>query len=253
MMKTECAGRWLPFFLCAFLFFASCGAVKEDRRNCPCTLSVVMQDLPEYPAWLYVNGTPAGTAQTDTTLAVWVDKGSEALVQAFSGAAPGEDGLIRIPYGSTSPPLYTFYGWADCSGETGSLEVCMRRQFCVLHLEVDGPGDWGDPYWVEVRGCSAGLDPADGTPLSGDFHCRLDREYRCRLPRQRSDDPLWLDIAMADGVIRSFPLGEYLQASAYDWEAPDLQDIHLLVNLSISEISFTWDLWTTVIPMDLVI
>ena len=52
---------------------------------------------------------------------------------------------------------------------------------------------------------------------------------------------------MADGVIRSFPLGEYLREAGYDWEAPDLKDIHLSVNLSISEIRLAWDLWSTTV------
>lgn len=243
----------MPVILVSILFLMSCNAVKEDRRSCPCTLSVVLEGLPAYPVWVYVNGAPAGEAAGDTTLVVWVERGPEADVAVFAGAPPGEDGTVRVSYGSPCPALYTFIGRADCSGETGSLTVKMHRQFSVLHLELEGPGSWGSPYWAEVRGCSAGLDSADGSPLPGDFHCRLGPDYACRLPRQRPRDPLWLDIAMADGVIRSFPLGEYLTASAYDWEAPDLEDIRLSVNLSISEISLETDLWSTVIPLEIVI
>ena len=243
----------MPVILVSILFLMSCNAVKEDRRYCPCTLSVVLEDLPAYPVWVYVNGAPAGEATGDTTLVVWVERGPEAYVQAFSGACPAEDGLVHIPYGSPSPPLCIFSGRADCRGESGSLRVHMQRQYCMLQLEVDGPGAWGDPYWAEIRGFAAGLDPRDGMPVPGDFHCRLDRDYRCRLPRQRPQDPLWLDIAMADGVIRSFPLGTYLASSAYDWEAADLKDIHLSVNLSISEICMSTDLWRTVIPLEIAI
>ena len=253
MMKAECAGKSLVSILVSLFSLTSCMAVKENRRDCPCTLSVVMRSLPEYPAWLYVNGVSVGEATCDTTLTVWVERGSEARVEVFTGLGPGEDGMVRVPYGFPCPPLYTFGGMADCSGESGTLTVQLTRQFAVLQLEVMGPGKWGTPYWAEVRGSSAGLDPWRGAPLPGDFHCRLDGNYCCRLLRQRPEDPLWLDIAMADGVIRSFPLGEYLVASAYDWEAPNLKDIHLEVNLSISEIRLETDLWSNVIPLPIVI
>lgn len=79
----------MPVILVSILFLMSCNAVKEDRRYCPCTLSVVLEGLPEYPAWVYVNGTLAGEAAADTTLAVWVDRGPEADVAVFAGAPPG--------------------------------------------------------------------------------------------------------------------------------------------------------------------
>lgn len=247
MRKAERAGWLVRVFLVALLVSTSCKPVKEDRSSCPCTLSVVLEGLPEYPAWVYVNGEWSGTARADTTLSVWVERGPEARVAVFTGAPPGDDGLIRVPYGSPCPPLYAFIGQADCSGESGSITVQVHRQFSTLHLELEGPGSWGKPYWAEVRGCAAGLDPWRGAPLPGDFHCRLAGDYTDRLPRQRPGDPLWLDIAMADGVIRSFPLGEYLLDAGYDWEAPDLKDIHLSVNLSISEIRLAWDLWSTTV------
>lgn len=249
-MKAESVGRLFVVILVAFVILTSCGVVKEDRQDCPYTLSVRMHGLPEYPAWLYVNGVFIGSAQYDTTLAVWVDKGPDAQVQVFSGARPGEDGRVHVPYGSPCPPLYTFSGMARCEGEGGFLSVQMSRQFCTLSLEVEGPGQWGRSFSAEVRGCVAGLDPWTGTPIPGDFHCRLDGDFRCNLPRQLPKDPLWLDVTLADGVIRSFPLGEHLFQSSYDWGAPNLKDIHLVVNLSISEIRLVTDLWSTSVPLE---
>ena len=105
----------MPVILVSILFLMSCNAVKEDRRSCPCTLSVVLEGLPAYPVWVYVNGAPTGEAAGDTTLVVWVERGPEADVAVFAGAPPGEDGTVRVSYGSPCPALYTFIGRADCS------------------------------------------------------------------------------------------------------------------------------------------
>lgn len=250
-MKTESAGKLLlPIMMSLLLLMTSCDTVREDRQDCPCTLSVRLHGLPEYPAWLYVNGYPAGSAQSDTTLTVWVDKGPDVEVEVFSGAQPGEDGMVRVPYGSSSYSLYTFSGLVHCEGESGTVAVQMSRQFCTLSLELEGPGSWAHPFEAWIRGCVDGLDPWTGMPLPGDFHCRLDGDYRCRLPRQSPRDPLWLDITMADGVIRSFPLGEYLFQSSYDWGAPNLKDIQLQVNLTVSEIRLRMGLWERTVELE---
>ena len=245
------AGWWLAAILIGQFCWESCKVVKEDRRSCPCTLSVVMNALPEYPARLYVNGKLAGEAAGDTTLQVWVSQGPVAQVSALCGGLPLEEGAVHIPYGEACPALYSFYGVADCSGETARMEVKMQKQFCTLSLLFDGPPGWGEPYWAELRGCVSGFRLQDESPLQGDFRCRMDGDFRARLPRQGPEDMLWLDIVMTDGVLRSFPLDSYLRKASYDWKAQELSDIALEVRLSISEISFALDLWNQTIPLEI--
>lgn len=249
---TAGAGRWIPLLL-SIVFWASCKLVKEDRRYCPCTLSVVLRDLPAYPLALYVNGAWAGEADADTTLAVWVEKGPRADVVALSGARLLEDGCVHILYGLQAPPLYAFSGVADCSGETGSVTVQLQRHFCTLSLAFEGPPGWGEPYRVQVRGVVGGFRPLDGQPLEGPFLCTLDADYCCRLPRQFASARLWLDIVLPDRILRSFPLDEYLRLAGYDWTAPDLADIPLQINLSITEIRFHMGAWSTVVPLEITI
>lgn len=246
MITRRCAGLWS---LSVVLVLESCNAVLENRQDCPCTLSVVMEDVPEYPVRLYVNGEWAGEALCDTTLQVWVERGTEASVLAISGMYPDEAGLADIPYGDQCPPVYVFSGMADCRQESGSIRVVMQKHFSTLSLNFGGKV----PFQAEVRGCVKGLAIPEGDPLPGEFHCRLDDDFCCRLPRQREDDQLWLDIVLNDGVLRSFPLDAYLRASAFDWEAPDLGDISLQVDLSATEICFARQEWGSAFPLLLTI
>lgn len=218
------------------LVWASCEVVKEDRRDCPCTLAVEMRALPVSPVRLFANGLPAGEALRDTCLTVLVSKGPRALLAAVSGALPADGTAVRIPYGSEAPPLYAWQAWADCSGDTGAATVRLRRHYCTLALEPVSPPGWAQPFKVSVRGSVDGWSLSAGEPTDGPFQCTLDAGFRCRLPRQRPESELWLDVVMPEGVVRSFPLGEALARSGYDWTAPDLADIGLRLDLSVSEL-----------------
>jgi len=56
----------------------------------------------------------------------------------------------------------------------------------------------------------------------------------CRLPRQ-VDGSLMLEVLGAGGeVIRTFALGEYILRAGYDWSAPSLEDIHIVMDLSVN-------------------
>lgn len=249
-MYAESVGRRLSAVLISVICM-SCEAVWEDRSACPCALSVEMKDLPEYPVWLYVNGMPAGEATCDTTLLVRVEKGPEAAVLGLSGARPDGNGRVQIPYGSPCPLLYVYAARADCRGDTGRLPLSLflTRHFSTLSLSFGGAAGGRVPFLADIRGCVGGIALPEGTPLPGPFRCRLSEDFSCRLPRQRPEDPLWLDVMLEDGVVRSFPLDGLLRASAYDWDAPQLADISLQVNLSVTDIHFTLGQWNTSFPL----
>lgn len=235
----------------------SCNAVKEKRQDCPCILSVQMKELPAYPAVLFVNGSPAGTAQRDSVLSLWVDGGLAALA-AVAGALPSDKLEIRIPYGLQAPPLYAWRDTVDCTGETALARVHLRKQYCALDIRIKGilaPGGSVSPRMlsVAVRGSVNGYSLADGQPLEGAFRCLLPGSGVCRLPRQRAGDPLWLDIVLEDRVLRSFPLGTYLESAGYDWYAPDLEDRTLEVDISLTRIRFQCALWSITQELEIVI
>lgn len=87
----------------------------------------------------------------------------------------------------------------------------------------------------------------DGTPEEGVFYsfssassgglCHL------RIPRQ-VDGSLLLEIDFLDtGEVRTFPVGEYILESGYDWSAPDLEDIEVEMDFSRSSLTFTVSKW----------
>ena len=228
----------------------------EDRRECPCNLSVELNGLPAYPAALLVNGSAAGEALGDTTLTVWVETGGMATVTVVAGAVPSSDRVVWIPYGKESAPLYVFGADVDCTGESAFVRVRMQKQFCTLNLYFKGLAEGCAPsvrpVSVAIRGSVNGYSLVEGKPIPGAFRCSVEGTS-ARLPRQRLGDPLWLDIVLRDSVLRSFPLGTYLEEAGYDWTAPDLPDRDLEIDISVTSIRFRSGTWNEVRELDLVI
>lgn len=245
----------------------SCTIVREDRRDCPCTLAVEMRSLPACPVLLYADGNLAGEALRDTCLSVKVLRGPRAQLSAVSGAVPTAGSVsdigaseaapgaleVRIPFGSESPPLYAWSAVADCSGDTGSATVIMARHHCYLALEVLSPPGWAQPFQAVVRGDVDGWSLSSSSPTDGPFRCTLSSGFTCCLPRQRPGSELWLDIVMPEGVVRTFSLGAALQKAGYDWTATDLPDIGLRLDISVTQITLSYGVFGEVFPPEIVI
>ena len=257
--------------LSIIVFWMSCNVVMEDRRECPCNLSVQMKGLPASPAVLYVNGSVAGKAYGDTTLTVWVEGGGTASVTVVAGAVPSSDRVVWIPYGEASAPLYVFGAEVDCTGESAFVQARLQKQFCTLNLYFKGLTEGANPQGasaiffategcapsvrpvsVAIRGSVNGYSLVEGKPLPGAFRCSVEGTS-ARLPRQNPGDPLWLDLVMQDSVLRSFPLGTYLEEAGYDWTAPDLPDRDLEIDISVSSIRFQTGTWSPVRELNWVI
>ena len=90
-----------------------------------------------------------------------------------------------------------------------------------------------------MEGAYGGWQP-DGSPAPGTFSSRLlpgaDGRAVLRLPRQ-GDDSLLLHIVFSDQVVRTFALGSYIAASGYDWTAPDIEDLTLHVDISLTSVT----------------
>ena len=280
MMLFAAGRRGLVLSAVIVFLGLSCTIVKEDRRDCPCTLAVEMRSLPASPVRLYANGMLVGEALRDTCLSVMVPKGPRALLAAVAGAGAGsvaDSGSVagsgsgdagasgavpdtstgalevRIPFGSESPPLYAWSAVVDCSGDTGSATVLLARHFCYLALEVVSPPGWAQPFRAAVRGEVDGWSLSASVPTSGLFHCTLSSGFTCRLPRQRPGSELWLDIVMPEGVVRTFSLSAVLLRSGYDWTAPDLSDIGLRLDLSVTQLTLSYGVFSEVFPLEILI
>ena len=240
MLSPDMANKWfrIPVLL-AYIIASSCSIVKENRDACPCNLEVEISGVKETPATLLVKSLRDSSyvqllsVSRDTTLTLFVPRGGVSL-SAWCGSTDSES--IIIPHGSEAPPLYLYHGKVEAAGELAYADVKLRKQFCTVFLEIEGPPGWGPPIGTAVRGSACGMS-LNGGILQGDFSCSLTDSLR--LPRQHPDSQLLLDIVMADNVIRTFSLGALLQKSGYDWTAPDLEDITVHLDLSVSAITFT--------------
>ena len=236
------------------LALASC-SIKEDRTACPCALALEISDLPVRPVVVGVSG--AGYAfmevvRADTLMVIPVPK-EDLSVSVTGGALAEGDGSVRIPEGEEAPPLYLFHADVPAFDEQVTLPVLLRKQFCRLELRFTGPPGYAPPFEAEVEGSFDGWLP-DGSPPRGPFSRRIlsgsDGLASLRLPRQ-GDDSLLLHILFSDQIVRTFALGSYIAASGYDWSAPDLKDLTLQVDISLTSVTISTDLWTKTEDLEL--
>lgn len=236
--------------LAGLLLLLSC-SVKEDRELCPCALSIELSHLPGPVTVQVVAGEHRASysARNDTVMLVQVPKGKIRLM-AVSGVKLEPEENLQIPYGYECPPVYLYSDLVNTLCDSTTVAVQLNKHFCSLSLSFDGPAGWGEPYWAQIRGGIDGLD-RDGQPVEGDFSCRLDTGFTVRLPRQEPERELWLDITLPDQIVRTFPLGTYMQESGYDWTATDLADLPLEIRLSVTELLVRSPLWEKVIPVQM--
>ena len=234
-------------FLLPLLLVPSC-SIKEDRAACPCALTVELAGLPVRPVFLNVAGEGYSFTEVvhaDTVLVLSVPKG-EMAVSAVGGALAEGDGSVRIPEGEEAPSLYLFHSVVSADAEQVVLPVSLHKQYCTLELLFKGPSGFAPPFEVAVEGFWSGWEP-DGSPAPGPFSRRLlpgsDGRAALRLPRQ-GDDSLLMHIVFSDQVVRTFALGSYIAAAGYDWFAPDLEDLTLTVDISLTSVTISSDLWT---------
>ena len=238
--------RLLRLLLPAILLSAC--SIKENRAACPCALTLELTGLPVAPVVLGVAGegySYVEVVHADTAVVLPVPKG-ELAVSAVGGALAEGDGSVRIPEGEEAPPLYLFHADVSADAEQVVLPVVLHKQFCTLELTFMGPPGYGPPFEAAVEGFCGGWMP-DGSPASGPFSRRLlpgsDGRAVLRLPRQ-GDDSLLMRIVFSDQVVRTFALGSYIAAAGYDWTAPDLEDLALTVDISLTSVTISSDLWS---------
>ena len=86
----------------------------------------------------------------------------------------------------------------------------------------------------------------DGIPVEGEYSFEPDMSsgmWTALIPRQFADSPLLLDIVMEDSTVRTFSLGPYLHESGFDWSLPDLQDLDLLLSVSVTSLTIRPPSW----------
>ena len=255
--------------LCAAILL-SC-SVKEDRTDCPCFLTLDLRGVE----------TAALTGKGLDSLALAVRAGEDFyveeafalrdLVQEYDAAVPKtrvdilaacgagkaelSSGGMIIPEGSECPPLYLFSDSFKADAATARRSVALHKSYCAVTASMkrsfNAPAR---PFRIRLEGKVCGT-LMDGTPAEGLFSCFSSPSAGglCRLnvPRQK-DASLRLEVHFLDTEeVRSFPIGEYIQQSGYDWSAPDLEDVSVEMDFSRSVLTVSTSRWKKTLSFEI--
>lgn len=239
-------------------------SVKEERGACPCRLFIDMKKVDfstVSPLSLYVVSDEGIEHETlldaDNAPGVYETfvPRTELRVVGWGGAQGYvSDQGLHIPLGYDCPPVYIHSSYVQAEGEAVCDTVSLKKNHCVLNvyfIDIEGISS------MTVRGRVSGFD-VYGNPRPGDFkvYCQIAMEdslaARVCLPRQ-TGDPLYLDIVGIDGKVKTFPLCEYIAATGYDWSEPDLKDLSLTLNYTLTSISLDVLGWDEEFTFDVVI
>ncbi len=255
-MQSKILAGLLGIVLCA-----GC-SVKEDRGGCPCrlvldfskvdTASVRAADLMvRSDGFVLDEKLHAGDFRDYLTfdvprdrLEVWLSGGTEGLMT---------DAGLFIPSGEDCPPVYLHFSEVDAGGETVREEVLMKKNHCVMTINLNNSES--DPLGMTVIGNINGY-MADGSPSYGEFHYDVPLEgsvgNKAVLPRQ-VDNSLVVEVCDGMGIVRRFPVGEYIYESGYDWNEPDLKDITLDIDIAVTEVRLVIEGWDVIYEFDVII
>ena len=225
-------------------------SIKEDREICPCFLSVVRPDsevgLQGEVFWYLAAGdySVEGKIGEDETEVCDIEVPRTVLrLIAVSGLSGGSSiyGGFRIEEGTDCPPVY--YYKTDLDTRCNSLRdtIQLHKNYSKVSIQ----GDLSQSFTYMLAGSSCGFD-LEGHILQGTFCSPFKEEgasFCCRVPRQ-SDSSLRLELYRAGELVRSFPIGEIIADSGFDWTAEDLEDIDIVLDYKDTGVCFTIDGWT---------
>ena len=247
-----------------YIYVISGCSVKEERDGCPCRLFLDMTSidiLDQSPLTLRVIS-DAGfefseVLESDNfcdTCVIDVPK-SDLYVVVWSGTAEYlDESGVTIPLDCDCPPVYICSKKICAEGEAVYEQVNLKKNYCILSVEFAEPAD---VVGLVVRGEVAGFDRA-GNPRPGDFRVSSmsdsisDVLSRFYIPRQKQTC-LYLDVTESDGMVKTFPLHEYISELGYDWEANDLDDLNVILEYTPVGVSITIKGWEREIIINVVI
>lgn len=235
------------------LTFVSC--VKENRTICPCYLIIDMSDIGScdfehvglnvMSADGFLHSDHISRDQLDTEYVVKVPRRG-VVVSAYCGKNVDfdpEKGYIT-PLGYDFPELWMHGAVVDTRGDVARDTLRLHKSFCrmTVHLLSDGQPC---PFAVAVDSPVCGYYP-NGTIHDGEFRVMMnpDEDGNCELciPRQK-DASMGLSLMDSGELVRRFALGNYIEKSGFDWEAPNLEDLEITVDFSRTKLQLKINCW----------
>lgn len=261
--------RALVAVLSAFALY-SC-SVKEDRLECPCYLTLdfsyletagLMDDgfsnmdlvIVSDDGFVDIQSWPLGGLVDEYCLPVPRSGVGILAVCSEGDVVLGENGLT-IEDGDPCPRILTFNQRYVPSAGEDRLAVTLHKNYCNISIRLKSSTEASvRPFQIKVDGDVNGLWP-DGTPKEGAFSYFSAPSFaglcEAAVPRQK-DSSLRLGIYFLDNdEIRSFPLGEYIIGSGYDWSSVELEDISVEVDFSLSGLELSTTKWKKSLSFDI--
>lgn len=253
------------------LVFASSCSIKEDRLECPTFLTLDfsgvessrMKDEGFDCLEVYLTDGNGFSVSESWVLDGFVgeysvpvpNSGVDLMVICRKGGSCSAETGLTIEEGEECPELYmSAEHYVPVYGEE-RYYVALHRNYCELFVcfktMFDVPAR---PFRVKVVGDVDGYLPG-GTPREGAFSYFSAPSFeglcRARIPRQ-VDGSLMLEVDFLDSNdVRTFPVGEYILESGYDWNAADLEDIRVEMDFSRTGVTFTLSQWKKTLSFDI--
>lgn len=237
----------LVFLLLGFCFSCS---IKEDREICPCFLTVVRPDSGVGSQGEVFWCLAAGDYRLEGEIEEGEKQNCDIEVPrtvirliAVSGISGGfyDNSGFRIEEGESFPPVY--YYKTDLDARCNSLRDTIRLH--KNYSRVILMGDIPESFTYILNGTACGYD-WDGNILKGVFRSQFSQDetgFCCRVPRQE-DSSLRLELYQEGELVRSFPIGDIISESGFNWAAEDLEDIEISLDYQETGVNCTVNGWT---------
>ena len=246
---------FLAAALSALLLPVSC-TVKEDRVPCPAYLNVSFLDRENIISKVGMLGWDDNemfreTINVEDYDPYWV-KAVHKGVFWFAAWEGNRDALVAGRYvtiapGSQCDSLYAYFTEVDATEEMAYAEVSFKKQFATVRVDILKSASELRSYDFYVKGNTNGFDMLTFEPVPGVFSyvpvpASGARVIEFRLPRQ-SDNSIVMTIWREGLPLGDFPLGEYIAKTGYRWDTEELQDIYVVIDLVIGQITITVEGW----------
>lgn len=249
--------RHIVFALLATLLIPVSCTVKEDRVPCPAYLNVSFLDRENILGKVGLLGWDQSEMFRESIDVAdydpyWV-KAVHKEVFWFAAWEGNRDALVAGRYVTIAPgnqcdSLYAYFQVVDATvDEMTYAEVAFKKQFATVRVDILKSAAEMRSYDFFVRGNTNGFDMLTFEPVPGAFSfvpspAAGARVIEFRLPRQ-SDNSVALTIWREGLPIGDFPLGEYIARTGYRWDTEELQDIYVVIDLVVGQITINVEGW----------
>ena len=237
-------------------------SIKEDRAACPAWLTVVsdghLGEENEDGKLVFNITAVSGSGREDGLLdsfsaggtVLTVPRMETVNVDVLGGISAMEftDGVLKIPSGCDCDCIVGGSGSIRLNSEEGVLALPLNRCYARLLMTLSGNMPDPCPYRFVLTGGVDGYELPGLSPHRGGFRYMMPAldasNYSARVPRQ-ADNTLQIEIwRITDNeLISTVPVGVELRTLEYDWSAPDLNDIFMLLDFARADLTISVEDW----------